>query len=143
MWTPTMARMPCACAVYCLRIVMTRLGSLSKRESAGIHVGNSRGQVIAVHHVLHPSLRGALVLVATVATTVMAMEIMAAAVAAMREVALPRWGNAMAMCDGDGTSAYMADNVGVSATAELTCGPCCGANEREPAMVVKADTEGK
>ena len=35
----------------------------------------------------------------------------------------------MAMCDGDGTSAYAADNVGVGATAELTCGPRHGANE--------------
>ena len=138
-----MARMPCARAVYCLRVVMTRLGGSSKRESAGIRAGNSRGQVVAVRRVLRPSLRGALVLVATVATTMMAMEITAAAAAATREVALPRRGNAMAMCDGDGTSAYAADNVGIGATAELTRGPRRGANEREPATVVKAGTEGK
>jgi len=138
-----MARMPCTRAVYCLHVVMTRLGGSSKSESVGIRVGNSCGQVVAVHRVLRLSLRGALVLVATVATTMMVMEITAAAAAATREVILPRWGNAMAMCDGDGTSAYAADNVGVSATAELTCGLCRGANEREPATVVKAGTEGK
>ena len=83
-----------------------------------------------VHRVLRPSLRGALVLVATVATTMMAIEITAAAAAAaMREVALPRWDNAMAMCDGNGTSAYAANNVGIGATAELTCGLHSGANE--------------
>ena len=134
-----MAWMLCAHAVYCLRVVMTRLGGSSKSESAG----NSRGQVVAVCRVLRPSLRGALVLVATVATMMMAMEITAAAAAATREVALPRRGNAMAMCDGDGTSAYAADNVGVGATAELTHGPRRGVNEREPATVVKAGTEGK
>ena len=88
--------------------------------------GHSRRQVVAVHRGLCPSLRGALVLVATVATTMMAMEIKAAAT---REVALPRRGNAMAMCDGDGTRAYAADNIGVGATAELTRGPRRGANE--------------
>jgi len=71
----------------------------------------------------------------------MAMEITAAA--ATREVALPRQGNVMAMCDGDGMSVYAANNVGVGATAELTRGPRRGANEREPATVVKAGTEGK
>jgi len=87
--------------------------------------GHSHGQVVAVRRGLRPSLRGALVLVATVATTtmaMMAMEIKAAAAAATREVALPRQGNAMAMCDGNGTRAYAADNVGVGATAELTRG---------------------
>jgi len=49
----------------------------------------------------------------------MAMGITAAAAAAvMREFALPRWGNAMAMCDGDGMGASTANNVGVSATAK-------------------------
>jgi len=49
---------------------------------------------------------------------VMAMGITAAVAAATREFALPRRCNAMAMCDGDGTRAYAADNVDVGATAE-------------------------
>ena len=76
-----MARMPSTHAVYCLHVVMTRLSGSSKSESTGIRAGNSRRQVVAVHRVLRPSLHGALVLVATVATTMMAMEIMAAAAA--------------------------------------------------------------
>jgi len=90
---------------------------------------HSRGQVVVVRRGLRPSLRGALVLVATVATTMMVMMAIEIKAAAMQEVALPRRGNAMAMCDGDGTRAYMADNVGVGATAELTHGLRCGVNE--------------
>jgi len=122
---------------------MTRLGGSSKSESVGIRTGNSRRQVVAVRHVLRLLLRGALVLVATVATTMMVMEIAAAAAAATQEVALPRQGNVMAMCNGNGTSVYAANNVGIGATAELTCGLRRGVNEREPATVVKAGTEGK
>jgi len=72
---------------------------------------------------LCPSLRGALVLVATVAMAMMAMMamvIMPAAATATREVALPRQGDAiaMAMRDGDGVRVYAVDNAGAGATAE-------------------------
>jgi hypothetical protein len=48
---------------------------------------------------LRPSLHGALVVVATVA-----MAITAAVEKATREVTLPRWGDAMVVCDGDKAS---------------------------------------
>jgi len=53
---------------------------------------HSRGQVVVVHRGLRPSLRGALVLVATVATAMMAMMAMATAT---REVAWQRRGGDM------------------------------------------------
>ena len=62
--------------------------------------------------------RGALVLVATVATAMMAMAITPTAATATQEVALPRRGDAMAMCDGDGARVYVADNAGAGATTE-------------------------
>ena len=43
---------------------------------------------------------------------------LAAAATATREVALPRRGDVMAMCDGDGVRVYVANNAGASATAE-------------------------
>jgi len=55
---------------------------------------------------LRPSLRCALVLVATVAA------------AATREVALQRRGNATAMCDGDKARMCAANNAGAGTTAE-------------------------
>jgi len=60
------------------------------------------------------SLHGALALVATVATlmmAVMAMAITPAAVAVMQEVALLKRGNMTAMCDGDGARVYLADKT--------------------------------
>ena len=52
-----MASMPCVRAVSCLHVVMTRLRSSSKGESAGMRagicadmrVGRSHGQVAVVH----------------------------------------------------------------------------------------------
>jgi len=66
---------------------------------------------------LRPSLHGALVVVATVAMAT-AMAIAAAAVSATREVALPRRGGAMTVCDSDEVGVYAADNAGADATAE-------------------------
>jgi len=44
---------------------------------------------------------------------------MLAAVATVtQEVALPRQGDVMAMCDGDGARVYAANNAGASTTAE-------------------------
>jgi len=60
---------------------------------------------------LHPSLHGALMVVATEA---MVMAI------ATQEVALPRWGDKMALCDGK-ARVYTADNAG--AGAPLNCLP--------------------
>jgi len=64
---------------------------------------------------LRPSLHGALVVVVTVA---MAMAIAAAAASATREVALPRRGGAMTVCDSNEVGVYAADNAGADATAE-------------------------
>lgn len=63
----------CACAVYYLRIAMTRLRGSSKGESASIRTCKSREQVAVARCGLWPSLRGALVLVATVASAMTAM----------------------------------------------------------------------
>ena len=60
---------------------------------------------------LRPSLRGALIVVATEGVA-MAM--------ATQEVALPRWGDKMALCDGK-ARAYAANNAG--AGAPLNCLP--------------------
>jgi len=116
-------------AVHACSVLLARYDDKAGQFEQERKHGHSRRQVIVVHCGLCLSLCGALVLVATVVMMMMAMEIKAVAVAATREVALPRRGNAMAMCDGDGTRAYIADNVGVSTTAELICGPHCGANE--------------
>ena len=82
--------------------------------------GHSRGKVVVVHRGLRSSLRCALVVVATVAAAMMAM---ATTAAATRGVTLQRWGNAMAMCDGDKARMCAADNAGLYV--------CCavGANE--------------
>ena len=66
---------------------------------------------MALSRGLRPSLRGALMVVAT--------EGMAMAIAT-REVALPRRGDKMALCDGK-ARAYAADNAG--AGAPLNCSP--------------------
>jgi len=67
---------------------------------------------------LHPSLCGALVVVATEAMA-MAMAITVAATAtAMQEVALPRQGNVMALCDANKARESVADNAGTDTTAE-------------------------
>jgi len=64
------------------------------------------------------ALRGALVMVATVAMA-MTMAITAAATATVtREVTLPRRGDEMTMYGGDEVRAYATDNAGASATAE-------------------------
>jgi len=62
-----------------------------------------------------PSLYGVLVLVATVAAAMMAAVV---AVTATLEVALPRWGDAMAMNDGDGATLYAANNAGTGVSVE-------------------------
>ena len=85
--------------------------------------GYSRNQDVAVRHGLHPSLRGALMLVATVAAGVMAMATTPAA--ATREVALLRRGNVcMAKNAGAGTTveqfAHMWANCGVNESVGLT-----------------------
>jgi len=74
-----------------------------------------------VSHGLRPSLRCALVLVATVAAAIIAM--VTTAVAAMQEVALRGWGNAMAMCDGDKARMCAANNTGPQ---PLNSSPICG-----------------
>jgi len=66
-------------------------------------------------HGLCLSLRGALVVVATVA---MAMAIAAAVASATREVALLRWGGAMTVCDDDKVRVCAAGNASTNATAE-------------------------
>jgi len=66
----------------------------------------SSGCAMAPSCGLHPSLHGALVVVATEAIAIA----ITAAVTATREVALPRRGNVMVLCD--------ADNTGAGATAE-------------------------
>ena len=43
---------------------------------------------------------------------------LAAAATVTREVALPRRGDVMAMCDGDRARVYTANNTGASTTAE-------------------------
>jgi len=43
---------------------------------------------------------------------------LAAAATATQEVALLRWGDVMAMCDGDRARVYTANNTSASATAE-------------------------
>jgi len=43
---------------------------------------------------------------------------LAAVATATQEVALPRRGDVMAMCDGDGARVYAANNAGASTTAE-------------------------
>jgi len=43
---------------------------------------------------------------------------LAAAATVTQEVALPRQGDVMAMCDGDGARVYAANNAGASATTE-------------------------
>jgi len=43
---------------------------------------------------------------------------LAAAATVTQEVALPRWGDVMAMCDGDGARVYAANNASASTTAE-------------------------
>jgi len=54
-----------------------------------------------------------------VATVAMAMMAITAAVATVtQEVALPRWGNEMMMCDGNEVRVYVTDNAGTGATAE-------------------------
>jgi len=55
-------------------------------------------------------------LVAIVAAAMMVA--VAAAVTAMLEVALPRWGDVIAMNDGDGAMLYMANNAGASVSIE-------------------------
>ena len=52
-------------------------------------------------HRLRPSLHGAWVVVATVAMATMVMAITAVAATAMRDVALPRRGDATVVCDGE------------------------------------------
>jgi len=84
--------------------------------------GHSRGKVVVVHRGLRPSLRCALVVVATVAAAMMAMATTAAA--ATREVALQRRGNAMAMCDGDKARMCAADNACAGTTAEQFAHTC-------------------
>ena len=80
------------------------------------------GSAMALSRGLRPSLRGTLMVVATEAMAMaMAMAITVAAATATREVALPRWGDEMALCDGK-ARAYAADNAGAGATADqLTC----------------------
>jgi len=73
-------------------------------------------QFAVVRRGLRPSLRGALVLVAMVAATMMAMATTAAVVT--REVALLRRGDAMAVCDGNNARMYAADDAGTGTTAE-------------------------
>jgi len=62
------------------------------------------------------ALRGALMVVATVAMAT-TMAIMAAAATGTREVALPTRGDEMTIFDGDNARAYAADNAGAGATA--------------------------
>jgi len=69
-----------------------------------------------VHRGMHPSLRCALVLVATVVAAMMAMA--TTAKAATREVALRRRGDATALRDGDKARICAADNAGAGTTAE-------------------------
>jgi len=127
---------------------MTRLRGSSKGESASIRMGiracKSCEQVAVVRCGLWPSLRGALVLVATVATAMTAMRaivIMPAVAEATREVALPRRGDAMVMCDGDKASIFASDNAGAGTTAEqfaCTWGCAVGVNESvDPAGPIK------
>jgi len=74
---------------------------------------------MALSYGLHPSLHGALVVVAT-ETVATAMAAMAAI--AMQEVTLPRQGDAMPLCDAKKARVYTSDNTGASATAEwLAC----------------------
>ena len=62
------------------------------------------------------ALRGALMVVATVAMAT-TMAIMAAAATGTQEVALPTRGDEMTIFDGDEARAYAADNAGAGATA--------------------------
>jgi len=91
----------CACGVLLVR----------RDDEVARH---SREQVIIVHRGQHPSLRGALVLVATVVT----MMVMATMAMATREVAFPRRSDATAMCDGDKAGVCAADNAGAE---QFTC----------------------
>jgi len=53
-----------------------------------------------------------------VATVVAAMMAVVAVVTATLEVTLPRWGDAMAMNDGNGAMLYVANNAGTSISVE-------------------------
>jgi len=66
-------------------------------------------------HGLHPSLRGTLVVVATVA---MVIAIAAMVVSVTQEVALLRWGGVMTVCDDDKVRVYAANNASTDTTAE-------------------------
>jgi len=75
---------------------------------------------MALSHRLCLLLHGTLVVVATVAMAIMV--IMAAAATATQEVALPRWGDVMPLCDAEKAKVSMANNAGTGTTAEqLTC----------------------
>jgi len=86
----------------------------------GIHVDiradRSRGQVVVVRPGLCPSLRGALVLVATVVAMMTAMATTVAVV--MREVTSLRRGDVMAVYDGDKARMYAVNNASTGTTAE-------------------------
>ena len=71
----------------------------------------------------HPSLCGAMVLVAMAVRMIVVMvTTVAAAATAIQEVALPRWSNATGMCDGNKARVYMADNAGAgTATEQFAC----------------------
>ena len=76
-----------------------RWGEGEEREEG---IAGTEGEIVANNRsfkMCRPSLHGALVEVTTVV-----MAITAAAVTATREVALPRWDDAMVMCDGDKAS---------------------------------------
>ena len=91
-------------------------GHLRGHSHGHSRADKSRGQFAVVHRGLRPSLRGALVLVATVAATMMAMATTAAVVT--REVALLRRGDAMAVCDGDKARMDAADDASAGTIAE-------------------------
>ena len=78
--------------------------------------GHSHEQVVIVHRGQRPSLRGALVLVATAVRRIVAMA--TTAVTATREVALPRRSDATGMCDDNKARVYTADNAGAGTAAE-------------------------
>ena len=104
-----MALMLCMHAEYCLHVVMIRLH------------GHLREQVVIVHCGQCPSLRSAMVLVATAVRMIVAMATTVAAAATAtvtQEVALPRQSDVTGICDGNKARVYTADNAGASTAAK-------------------------
>jgi len=90
-------------------------------DNAGAGTTAERLAAVLCHGANENTLRGALVMVATVAMT-MTMVIAAAVATATREAALPRRGDETMMCESNEAREYAADNAGTSATTgQLSC----------------------